>query len=60
MSTLYHLRHPNGTSVDMTNAPRHSVLETARKEQVEVYEVRGSIATRIYSPPSIKPVNLEQ
>lgn len=58
MKTLYHIRHPNGVSVDMTDAPRHTALETARKEHAEVYELKGSIATLIYSPPQIKPVEL--
>ena len=58
MKTLYHIRTATGVSIDLTDAPRHTALETARKEHAEVYELKGHIATRIYTPPAIKPVEL--
>lgn len=58
MSTLYHVRHPNGTSIDMTES-KSSALKAAQAEHAEVYELRAGIAKRIYTPPVIKPVRLE-
>lgn len=55
MKTLYHVRHPNGTSLDMLET-QDKALTLARDEHAEVYELKGHVAVRIYSPPAMKQV----
>lgn len=55
--TKYHVRAPNGVSIDMLDT-KHSALDLARNEKLEVYELTDSgIATLIYAPPRIVPIS---
>lgn len=56
MKTYYHIRHPNGVTLDWTEGPRQSAIDVACKEHAQVLEVKGSIATIIHEPAIIKPV----
>jgi hypothetical protein len=54
--TLYHLRHPNGVSVDMMDSTRGSAVAQAATDKCQCYELSNGVATLIYEPPVIRPI----
>lgn len=50
MKTYYHIRKPNGTTLDWQDGARHTAIADGAEMKAEVYEVRGSVATLIYKP----------
>lgn len=54
MKTLYHIRHPDGTTIDLRKMPRQAAIEQGHNLHCEVFELRGHVATRIYTPPVMK------
>lgn len=54
--TLYHLRHTNGVSVDMMDVPRGVAVASAQEARCQCYELRNGVATLVFEPPVIKPI----